>query len=523
MTLYHRIFEANARAFPDRRAVVVNGRRATYGEIDRMAGLVAGALARRGIAPGDRVAIYTETTVEAIAAALGILKAGCVLVTTHHTFGTRKLIHQVKEADARALVAGNADGLGPVFDETDLVVAIAIDRPPARPDDRILAFADVKDRPADFEPPQDDGARDGAGDRAGDGADRLGAIFYTSGSTSNPKGVAVNHSNMVAAFRAVTKYLESSPEDVILSYSHMGSDFGFYNSTMPLLFGGVAVVEREIPERPERIVEVIQEQGVTGLHVLPPLIARLVRAEDLASHAIPTVRYISSTGQPLPAPHIRALREAFPAVDVLSMYGMNECKRIAYLPPREIDRRPDSVGKAIPGVRAYIVGDDGAPVTEPGVVGELAVAGDLVMQGYWKNPELTAQRLRRGLFGEERVFFTGDLFRMDEEGFLYFVSRRDEVFGRFLFKVNPKEIERHIMTHDAVAEVVVVPVPDEAAGKVPKACVVLKKGARATGEEIIRHCADHLDWHMVPVSVAFLDALPRTQTGKTATHGLAGA
>lgn len=495
MTLFHHLFERNVQRFPDKKAIVVGARSATYGQLDRMASRAAHALVHRGVGRGERVAIYAEASIEALAAVLGVFKAGCVLVTVHHSFSQRKLLFQLKDSGASGLITGLSGELEPLIHEAPLKAVLHVDRRESA--------AGAQDEAGTFEAEEDD-----------DDA-RLGAIFYTSGSSANPKGVLVSHKNMLAAFRSVTGYLENTPSDIILSYSTLASDYGFYNILMPLLFGGRAVVEKEIPERPEHMLEVIRREEVTGMQVFPPAVFRLCQAEDLESQSAGSLRYISSSGQPLPLKHIRRLRSAFPQVKIFSNYGLTECKRVAYLPPSEIDQRPGSVGKAIPGVRTYLVDDEGQLITEPGRTGQLAVAGDLVMMRYWNRPEQTSQVLKENLFGEERVLFTGDLFRTDADGYLYYVCRKDDVFSRGGFKVNPREIEALILTHEAVAEVVVVPVEEEAVGHVPRAHAVLRAGATLSAEALIQYCAASLDWHMVPTSVVFTDALPRTLTGKT--------
>jgi acyl-CoA synthetase (AMP-forming)/AMP-acid ligase II len=495
MTLFHHLFERNVQRFPDKKAIVAGERSATYGQLDRMASRAAQALVQRGVGRGERVALYAEASIEALAAVLGIFKAGCVLVTVHHSFSPRKLLFQLKDSGASGLVTGLSGDLEPLLQEVPLRAVLPLDGRGA------AAWA-----------PDDAGPFEAGADE--DDA-RLGAIFYTSGSSADPKGVLVSHKNMLAAFHSVTGYLENTPHDTILSYSTLASDYGFYNILMPLLFGGRAVVEKELPARPEQMLEVIRREEVTGMQVFPPAVFRLCQAEDLESQSIGPLRYISSSGQPLPLKHIRRLRGAFPRLQIFSNYGLTECKRVAYLPPSELGQRPGSVGKAIPGVRTYLVDDDGQTLMARGQTGQLAVAGDLVMLRYWNRPEQTAQVLKEHLFGEERVLFTGDLFRTDAEGYLYYVCRKDDVFSRGGFKVNPREIETVLLTHEAVAEAVVVPVADEAMGQVPRAHVVLRAGATLSAGALIQHCAASLDWHMVPTSVVFTDALPRTLTGKT--------
>ncbi|UFZ04969.1 fatty acid--CoA ligase family protein [Bradyrhizobium ontarionense] len=207
-----------------------------------------------------------------------------------------------------------------------------------------------------------------------------------------------------------------------------------------------------MPDDPGRIVDAIEAYGVTGLQVFPPFIFHLLKLPDLEGRLPKSVRYVSTSGQALPVKHIRRLREAWPGVQIFSSYyGLTECKRVSFLPPDEIDRRPRSVGRAIPGVRTYLFGEDDAPLTVPGQVGELGVAGELPMQRYWNMPEETARRMIENVAGEARVFLTGDLFRVDDEGYLYHVARKDDAFARSGFKVNPREVEQLLISHPAVA------------------------------------------------------------------------
>ncbi|NYI03605.1 class I adenylate-forming enzyme family protein [Allostreptomyces psammosilenae] len=504
-THFHALFERHARRTPERTAVTLEGTHIRYGALNAAADAYAAGLLALGAAPGDRVVVYADLSPGVIAAVIGILKAGCCVVTIHPTFDRRKLLFQIAESDAAVLFTDRAADLGDLLAETDLTAVWPLDDDSADP-----GRATRRARPL-------------ARPRLGPGipvAGQLAALFYTSGSSAAPKGVTITHRNMLAALRAVTGYLANTADDVVLSYAPIGSDFGFYNIMMPLSYGGRVVLGRGLPRRPEEILETIDREGVTAVHAFPSVLARLCAVDDLSRFAIPTVRYLSSTGQRLPVEHIRRLRAAFPDVPIHSMYGLTECKRVAALPPEELDRRPTSVGRPIPGVTAYLVDDAGAPIEEPDVVGELALSGDLVMQGYWRRPELTERVLRRGLFGAEAVLFTGDLFTRDRDGFLYWVARRDDAFARSLFKVNPHEVEARLRQHPDVVDAAVVPLPDEEAGQVPAACVVLRAeatrgGATADAEELRRHCALALDWHMVPAVVAFYDELPRTDSGKT--------
>ena len=195
------------------------------------------------------------------------------------------------------------------------------------------------------------------------------------------------------------------------------------------------------------------------------------------------------------------------------MYGMTESKRCTWLPPEELDRRPDSVGSAIPFTEVWVAGDDGQPLPA-NTVGELVVRGGHVMQGYWRNPEATDRALKPGRYPWERVLHTGDLFRMDDEGFLYFVGRKDDIIKSRGEKVSPKEVENVLYALPGVREAALVGVPDEVLGRALKALLVVEDGVQLTPRDVIAHCAARREDFMVPRLIEFRDALPKTDTGK---------
>jgi len=202
------------------------------------------------------------------------------------------------------------------------------------------------------------------------------------------------------------------------------------------------------------------------------------------------------------------------------MFGLTECKRVSYLPPEQVDARPTSVGKAMPNVEAYIVDEQGQRLP-PGEVGELVVRGSNVMKGYWELPEETARMLRPGPVPEERVLYTGDLFRMDEEGYLYWVGRKDDIIKSRGEKVSPKEVENVLYGLEGVTMAAVIGVPDEVLGQAVKAVVTLKEGSRLTEKDVLRHCTRHLEEFMVPKLVEIRESMPRTPTGKIDKRELA--
>jgi acyl-CoA synthetase (AMP-forming)/AMP-acid ligase II len=322
----------------------------------------------------------------------------------------------------------------------------------------------------------------------------------------------MTHQNVVAAATSITTYLENLPDDIILNVLPISFDYGLYQVLMAVKVGATLVLEKSFAF-PQAIFNRIREERVTGLPLVPTMAALILQMKDLKPSDFPHLRYITNTAAALPPSHIMRLQELFPTASLYSMYGLTECKRCTYLPPSELRRRPSSVGIAIPGTEAYVVDDDGAHA-KPGEVGELVIRGAHVMKGYWENPEATDRALKPGQFPWEKVLHTGDLFRTDDEGFLYFVGRKDDIIKSRGEKVSPKEVENVLYALPAIREAVVVGVPDPILGMAIKAVVAQAPGAGLNEQSIIRHCAKHLEDYMVPKIVEFRDALPKTESGK---------
>jgi acyl-CoA synthetase (AMP-forming)/AMP-acid ligase II len=231
------------------------------------------------------------------------------------------------------------------------------------------------------------------------------------------------------------------------------------------------------------------------------------------------VRYVTNTAAALAGKHIERLRQIFPAAQLFSMYGLTECKRCTYLPPADLERKPGSVGLAIPNTELWIV-DENDVRLPPGQVGQLVIRGATVMRGYWEKPEQTARKLRPGPLPGEVVLYTGDYCRLDEEGYLYFVGRMDDIIKSRGEKVAPREVENTIVDIPGVKEAAVIGVPDEVLGQAVKAFVVLEEGAVLDEKEILRACQARLENFMVPKLVTFVPSLPRTTTGKISKTAL---
>jgi long-chain acyl-CoA synthetase len=305
----------------------------------------------------------------------------------------------------------------------------------------------------------------------------------------------------------------------VLSVLPLAFDYGLYQALMCAKVGATLILEKSFAF-PQVILQKLKTERVTGFPLVPTMAALLLQMKDLVPGRFPDLRYITNTAAALPKAHILRLRELFPTTKLFSMYGLTECKRCTYLPPEELASRPDSVGIAIPGTEAYVVNELGERV-EPGEVGELVIRGSHVMKGYWADEAATNRALKPGPFPWEKVLYTGDLFRTDKDGFLYFVGRKDDIIKTRGEKVSPKEVENVLYELAGIREACVIGVPDPILGQALKAIVAADEGV--TEADVIRHCRSRLEDFMVPAMVEFRGQLPKSENGKIARKELIAA
>ena len=492
--------ESRAR-HPGKTALVAGGERVSYAELDARASRLANALRARGLARGDRVVIFMNNSVEAVVSIFGALKAGAVFSVVNPGTKADKLAWLLDKYRATALVTERR------------LLTLACEAIPRAPSLALALVADARDLPAGLT------AWDAALEEA-DAApvrDRgidvdLCMIVTTSGSTGVPKGVMMTHQNVVAAATSITTYLASAPEDRVLSVLPLAFDYGLYQVLMAVKVGATLVLEKSFTY-PSVLLQKLKDERITGLPVVPTMVAILLQMKDLNAGEFPDLRYITSTAAALPPAHIQRLQDLFPSTRIYSMYGLTECKRCTWLPPEELRRRPGSVGVAIPGTEAWIVGDDGARVG-PGVTGELVIRGAHVFKGYWENDEETAKMLKPGPHPWEKVLYTGDLFKSDADGYLYFVGRKDDIIKTAGEKVSPKEVENVVYALPGIRHAAVIGVPDPVLGQAIRAVVVAEPDSGLTERDVIAHCAAHLESFMVPGAVEFRSELPQGPTGK---------
>lgn len=498
--------EISADRFSDKVALVAGTHRLTYRVLEESANRLAHSLMELGVQRGDRVAIYLENSVEAVLSIFATLKAGGVFLMVNPSTKADKLAYILNNCRAKGIVCPQMrlkelqSHAGQLPHTTFAVVTGPLPGQGQEGSLNIVSFQQCFSESSPCRRPR----------KQNIDID-LAALIYTSGSTGNPKGVMLTHLNMVSAATSITTYLENRQDDIILNVLPLAFDYGLYQVLMGFKIGGTVVLERSFAY-PHAVLEKVKQEKVTGWPVVPTIAAMLLQM-DLSKYDLSSLRYLTNTAAALPTHHIAKLRSLFPQAKLFSMYGLTECKRVSYLPPDQLDSRPGSVGRGMPNEEVYIVDAEGHRVG-PGVVGELVVRGSNVMKGYWELPEATERVLRPGPVYGEKVLYTGDLFRMDDEGFLYFVGRKDDIIKSRGEKVSPKEVENAISGLDGVAEVAVIGVPDELLGQVVKAFIQVKGGCVLTEKEVLRHCSRHLEDFMMPKIIEFRAELPKTANGK---------
>jgi amino acid adenylation domain-containing protein len=499
--LHDHLFDSAAR-FPDKVALVCGDHRVTYRELADRATALAATLVAHGVERGDRVVVFGDNTVETVVAFWGVLAANAVVSIVNPLTKTDKLAYLLDDCRARVLITDShlARVYTPALAQAPHTTTVIVSGDHGEHiawKDAIAQGALPHRRCIDVD---------------------LASIIYTSGSTGEPKGVMLTHRNMLTACASISEYLRIADDEVILGVLPLAFDYGLYQMIMAFAAGARLVLERSFAFPPQVLKRVVEEK-VTGFPGVPTIFAVLAGMSTLSQYDFSAIRYVTNTAAALPVKHITMLRGLFPRARIYSMYGLTECKRCTYLPPEDIDRKPESVGIAIPNTELWLV-DEHDNRLGPNQVGQLVIRGATVMKGYWEKPESTAKKLRPGPIPGEQVLYTGDLCRLDEEGYLYFVGRMDDIIKSRGEKVAPKEVEAAIVNIPGVREAAVIGIPDELLGQAVKAFVVLDPGATLDAKTIQKGCQATLENFMVPKVIEIVDELPRTTTGKIKKSGL---
>jgi acyl-CoA ligase (AMP-forming) (exosortase A-associated) len=456
----------------------------------------------------ERVAVYLEKRLDTVTAMFGAAAAGGVFVPVNPLLKPEQVGHILADCNVRILVTSpeRLELLRPVLAHCrDLRAMVLVGDKPAEPVDGLeqVAWSERGNAP------------ERAPFRVIDGD--MAAILYTSGSTGRPKGVVLSHRNIVAGAESVSQYLQNTPDDRILSVLPLSFDYGLNQLTSAFRVGACAVLMNYL--LPRDVIRAVEREKITGLAAVPPLWVQLAQLEwpaGLDEH----LRYITNSGGHMPKATLDALRARLPKSRPYLMYGLTEAFRSTYLPPDEVDRRPDSMGKAIPNAEILVVREDGTPCA-PGEPGELVHRGVHVALGYWNDPEKTAERYKpapgqlAGLVIPEMAVWSGDTVKMDEDGYLYFIGRRDEMIKTSGYRVSPSEVEEVVYATGLVVEVAAVGASHPVLGQAVVLVTYAPNNDDAVSDALLAECRKHLPGFMVPARImAHHEPLPRNPNGK---------
>ena len=507
-TLLHELIAVSAHRNGNALALTHGAASFSYAALNSAVNDCASGLLALGVQRGERVAIYLEKRFETVIASLGAPAAGAVFVPLNPLLKAEQVAFILRDCEVRVLITSP---------DRHALLAEALAGCPAL---RAVVLTDGGAAANTSSWTELLAAPGRAGHRVID--TDMAAILYTSGSTGRPKGVVLSHRNMVAGAKSVASYLDNRPDDTLLAALPLSFDAGFSQLTTAFHVGARVVLLNYL--MPRDVLKAMVKEKVTGLTAVPPLYIQLSQLEwpaEIAAH----LRYFANTGGRMPRETLDALRSRVPAAQPFLMYGLTEAFRSTYLPPEEVDRRPDSIGKAIPNAEILVLREDGSECAadEPG---ELVHRGALVGLGYWNDAEKTAERyklLPAGIAGRhaglqlpEYAVFSGDSVRRDAEGFLYFIGRRDEMMKTSGYRVSPTEVEEVLYATKRVGECVAFGVDHPSWGQAIQVIATAPSGTDTLDvAALLADCRQRMPAYMVPAGIEVQPGpLPRNPNGK---------
>lgn len=504
---------------PTSLALTAGGKSVTYDELTRQVAAFARGTINLGLGRQDRVGIYLEKRFETVVSCFGTSAAGMAFVPINPLLKPDQVGHILRDCAVRMLITSPERQilLSHVLSACPDLRHVVIVGETAPSCSIQLSWASLLEQtlPTELNLLDEPFLSHRVIDTD------MAAIFYTSGSTGKPKGVVLSHRNMVVGAKSVAAYLGNHAGDTLLAALPLSFDAGFSQLTTAFHAGARVVLINYL--LPRDVLNAVVTEKVTGLTAVPPLWIQL-SSLPWPSSATDHLRYFANTGGRMPLETLKTLRTHFPRTQPFLMYGLTESFRSTYLPPEEVERRPDSIGRAIPNAEVLVLREDGTPCG-PNEPGELVHRGALVAMGYWNDAEKTAERFRplptgcagreAGLPLPEIAVFSGDTVRRDDEGFLYFVGRRDEMIKTSGYRVSPTEIEEVLYATQAVAEAAVFGVSHPTLGQAAVAVVKRVPGSPLSETELINICRERLPAFMVPARIHFREtSLPRNPNGK---------
>lgn len=513
--LIHGLIQAAARRTPHAEALVHQDQRLSYAQLALQVEAAARALLQAGLTRGARVAVYLDKRPEAVVALFGASAAGAVFVPVNPLLKPEQVMHILCDCEVVHLVtsAQRLVQLTPLLNQCHSLTTIFITAP-LQTGEGHLPFAGETGPIAIRAWEQACSTAVPARPHRVIDSD-LAAILYTSGSTGRPKGVMLSHRNLMAGAASVVTYLGNTASDRILAILPLSFDYGLSQLTTAFRVGATVVLMTYVLARD--MLAMVAAERITGLAGVPPLwlqIAPLPWPHDC------TLRYLTNSGGSMPRVTLERLRKALPDTRIYLMYGLTEAFRSTYLEPEELDRRPDSIGKAIPNAEVLVVRADGT-LCQPQEPGELVHRGALVALGYWNDPCKSAERFRpaplqlRGRASLELAVWSGDTVRQDAEGFLYFISREDDMIKTSGYRISPAEIEEVMYADPRVAEAAALGVAHATLGQAIVVVVSSQPGSGLDAATLLAACRPRMPAYMVPAHILVGEAaLPRNTNGK---------
>jgi acyl-CoA ligase (AMP-forming) (exosortase A-associated) len=493
----------NRKVDPSCIAVIHGERSITYGELQTACERCAEHLRMSGLSSGERVAILLPKSIEECWAIFAVSQANGIFVPLNPLLRPNQIRHIIEDCGARILITNQVllNTLDSALRDLSGMLDIILVDDTVEPDaERILGAGHQRLTRSSATIGED-----------------IAAILYTSGSTGSPKGVMLSHRNLLAGCRIVRTYLGITPEERILSILPFSFDYGL-NQLLTTMEQGATIVLLSFRFGDE-IVWALNRHAITGLAGVPTIWAILARAApSLPRTLLPRLRYITNSGGAVPTEIVGRLRNLLPTTQIYLMYGLTEAFRSTYLPPEEIDRRSTSIGKAIPETEVFAITPEGRRA-RPGEPGTLVHRGPTVSRGYWNRPEDTARVLRQHPFvpavnGGEIVCYSGDLVRMDEDGFFYFIGRDDVMIKSSGYRISPTEVEEALMSTGAFRQAAVIGLPDPITGQRVHAVGVATSPETFVAQLILERVAEDLALYMVPRSIELVEELPISPNGK---------
>lgn len=492
-------------------ALIYKDEQISFNQLARSVDIQATALQSLDLARLQRVAIYLPKQVETVTSFLAISRAGGVFVPVNPVLKAPQVTHILNDCNVKILITSQTrlQSLADTLHHcTDLHTIILVDQetpPPHNYVQRIVNWPDflaLGQQHSLVPVPMID--------------TDMAAILYTSGSTGKPKGVVLSHRNIIAGAESVATYLQISAHDRLLAVLPFSFDYGL-NQLMTCLLKGACCVLMDYL-LPRDVVTALEKYQITGLAAVPPLwaqLADLAWPERINDH----LRYMTNSGGKMPKAVLEKIRSKTPNAQFFLMYGLTEAFRSTYLPPDQIDIRPDSIGKAIPNAEIMVVREDGSPCA-PHEPGELVHRGSLVSLGYWNDPVKTAERFKpapgqlAGLPLTEIAVWSGDTVTMDEEGYFYFVGRQDDMIKTSGYRVSPSEVEEVIYATGMVKEAAAIGIDHPSLGQAIVVVVQPDTQHAFDAQVLIDSCKKQLPNFMVPAKIEILSDLPRNPNGK---------